>query len=63
MVLKQLFFKKLQKIAQRLGAQPPHPRQIQHVSQFRHFCILTIGLSSPLRERVPSYVPTPDQGF
>ena len=47
MVLKQLFFKKLQKIAQRLGASPPDPYslrrlgaqppdsgQIQHVSQF-----------------------------
>ena len=70
------FFQKLRKIAQRLGAPPPDPyslrrlgtqpsdpRQIQHVSQFRYFRILTIGLSPPPRERVPSYVPTPDQGF
>ena len=35
---------------------------LKHVSQFRHFCILTIGLS-PLLERVPSYVPTPGHGF
>ena len=63
MVLKLLFFKKLRKIAQRLGAPPPDPRQIQHISQFRHFHILTVGLSPPSRERVPSYVPTPGQGF
>ena len=47
MVLKQLFFFKLQKIAQRLGATPPIHRQIQYVSQFRHFHILTVGLSPP----------------
>ena len=35
---------------------------LKHVSQFRHFRILTIGLS-PLLERVPSYVPTPGHGF
>ena len=35
---------------------------LKHVSQFRHFRILTIGLS-PLLERVPSYVPSPGHGF
>ena len=44
MALKELFFKKLLKIAPRLGASPPGPRQIQHVSQFRH---LTFVLSPP----------------
>ena len=33
-----------------------------HVSQFRHFCISTIGLS-PLLKRVLSYIPTPGHGF
>ena len=49
------FSKKLQKIAQRLGALPPNPRLwyfelqytslLKHVSQFRHGRFLTIGLS------------------
>ena len=34
-----------------------------HVSQFRRFRILTIGLGPPPRERVPTYVPTPGHGF
>ena len=63
MVLKLLFSKNLRKIAQRLGALSPDPRQIQHDSQFRHFHILTIGLSPPPREQVSRYVPTPGQGF
>ena len=57
--VKQPFFsKKLRKIAQRLGAPHPDPRQqyvwitvhffTQHVSLFRRFHILTIGLSPPL---------------
>ena len=35
---------------------------LKHVSQFGHFCILSIGLI-PLLERIPSYEPTPDHGF
>ena len=35
---------------------------LKHVYQFKHFRILTIGLST-LLERVPSYVPTPWHGF
>ena len=35
---------------------------LKHVSQFRHFCFLIIGLN-PLLERVFSYVPTPGHGF
>ena len=47
----------------RLGAQPPDPRQwyisntvhffTQHVFQFRHFYILTIGLSPPSLNEIP----------
>ena len=35
---------------------------LKHVSQFRHFRILTSGLG-PLLERVPRYVSTPGYGF
>ena len=35
---------------------------LEHVSHFKHFRILTIGLSL-LLHRVPSYVPTPGHGF
>ena len=58
MALKQLFFQKIRKIAQRLGAPPPDPRQqcvwitvhffTQHVFQYKYFHILTIYLSPPL---------------
>ena len=35
---------------------------LKHVSKFRHYCILTIGLR-PLLERIPSYVPAPDHSL
>ena len=35
---------------------------LKHVSQFRHFRILSFGLS-PLLERIPRYVPTPGRDF
>ena len=67
------FSKKLQKIVQRLGgfaSRPPSVIRLNYSThlysnsspQFRHFLILTIGLS-PLFERVPSYVPTPGHRF
>ena len=73
MVLKQLFFQKnYEKSPSGCGLRPQTPvcdtfelqytLLLKHVSQFRHFRILTIGLS-PLLERVLSYVPTPGHGF
>ena len=66
------FSKKLQKIAQWLGLRSQtsvcDTFELQYTSlrkrvpHFRHFHILTIGLSSFL-ERVPSYVQTPSLGF
>ena len=35
---------------------------LKHISQFRHFCILTIGLR-PLLEQVPSYMSIAGHGF
>ena len=66
MVLKQVFFSKNYKNRPQTPVNNTFELHFftQHVSQFRHFHILTIGLSSPPRERVPSYVPTPPgQGF
>ena len=74
MVLKQLFFHKITKnrpaaggFARRSllafdGFELQYTSLLNHVSQFRHFRSLSLGLS-PLLERVLSYLRTPGHGI